>query len=197
MAEQFQKMIKGERFNVWDEDLKSRRLITRQITHQFNQTLPTEQGLRSTLLDQLFLNVGKNLEVSPPLTVDYGENVTIGDDVFINSNFTLVNSGPIRIGSRVMIAPNVSLFSINHGLCPETRKTHSGVRLDYPAPITIEDDVWIGGHTVVLAGVTIGAGCVIGAGSVVTKDIPKNCIAVGNPATVIREIEPGELPKGF
>jgi acetyltransferase-like isoleucine patch superfamily enzyme len=109
----------------------------------------------------------------------------------------LVNSGKISIGHRVMIAPNVSLFSINHALDPELRKTYINAQgerevIDYPAPITIGDDVWIGGHAVVLAGVTIGAGSVVAAGSIVSKDVPPGVLVAGNPAKVIRAIKPGE-----
>ncbi|WP_295895702.1 sugar O-acetyltransferase [uncultured Vibrio sp.] len=197
MTTEFNKMMTGQAFNVWDDDLKRRRQKTRELTYRFNQTLPNETDIREGILQHLFSKIGNNLDVSPPLTVDYGDTVYIGDDVFINSNFTLVNSGKISIGSRVMIAPNVSFFSINHGLCFETRKTHNNVRIDFPAPITVEDDVWIGGHTVVLAGVTIGKGSVIGAGSVVTKDIPPNTLACGNPAKIIRQITKGELPSDF
>ncbi|WP_411994833.1 sugar O-acetyltransferase [Agarivorans sp. DSG3-1] len=190
-------MIAGLSFNRWDKDLADRRLATRLITHRFNQTAPDEAELRETLVRELFVEVGKNIEVCPPLTVDYGDTVFIGDDVFINTNFTLVNSGKITIGDRVMIAPNVSLFSINHALDPELRKTYinqQGERevIDYPAPITIGDDVWIGGHAVILAGVTVGNGSVIAAGAVVTKDVPSSVLVGGNPAKVIREIQAGE-----
>jgi maltose O-acetyltransferase len=197
MAEQFTRMMAGQSFNRWDKDLAARRLATRQLTYQFNQTRPEQFEQREALVQQLFAEVGCNIEVCPPLTVDYGDTVFIGDDVFINTNFTLVNSGKITIGDRVMIAPNVSLFSINHALDPELRKTYinqQGERevIDYPAPITIGDDVWIGGHAVILAGVTVGNGSVIAAGAVVTKDVPAGALVGGNPAKVIREIQAGE-----
>ncbi|WP_246615029.1 sugar O-acetyltransferase [Agarivorans litoreus] len=197
MTSQFERMMAGLSFNRWDKDLGERRLATRQITHKFNQTTPEQNQQREALVRELFVKVGKNIEVCPPLTVDYGDTVFIGDDVFINTNFTLVNSGKITIGDRVMIAPNVSLFSINHALDPELRKTYinqQGERevIDYPAPITIGNDVWIGGHAVVLAGVTVGNGSVIAAGAVVTKDVPAGVLVGGNPAKVIREIQAGE-----
>ncbi|MDO6764247.1 sugar O-acetyltransferase [Agarivorans sp. 1_MG-2023] len=197
MQSQFERMMAGLSFNRWDKDLGERRLATRLITHKFNLTAPDEVELRETLVRELFAKVGSNIEVCPPLTVDYGDTVFIGDDVFINTNLTLVNSGKITIGDRVMIAPNVSLFSINHALDPELRKTYmnqQGERevIDYPAPITIGDDVWIGGHTVILAGVTVGNGSVVAAGAVVTKDVPAGVLVGGNPAKVIREIKAGE-----
>ncbi|UPW18615.1 sugar O-acetyltransferase [Agarivorans sp. TSD2052] len=197
MTTQFERMIAGLSFNRWDQDLAVRRLATRQLTHRFNLTTPEQDSLRVELVHELFVEVGKNIEVCPPLTVDYGDTVFIGDDVFINTNFTLVNSGKITIGDRVMIAPNVSLFSINHALDPELRKTYinqQGERevIDYPAPITIGDDVWIGGHAVILAGVTVGNGSVVAAGAVVTKDVPAGVLVGGNPAKVIREIQAGE-----
>lgn len=197
MSEHFQRMMAGLSFNRWDHDLAERRLRTRQITHRFNQTLPEQFSEREQLAKELFAEVGCNIEICPPLTVDYGDTVFIGDDVFINTNFTLVNSGKISIGHRVMIAPNVSLFSINHALDPELRKTYINAQgerevIDYPAPITIGDDVWIGGHAVVLAGVTIGAGSVVAAGAIVSKDVPPGVLVAGNPAKVIRAIKPGE-----
>ncbi|RKF13775.1 sugar O-acetyltransferase [Alginatibacterium sediminis] len=190
-------MIDGYPFNVWDDDLKARRLRTRQLTYRFNQLPPEQEDQRVAIALQLFERVGRNVEISPPLTVDYGDTVFIGDDVFINSNFTLVNSAKVTIGDRVMIAPNVSLFSINHALSPELRFTHQDergkdVRIDYPAPISIGNDVWIGGHAVVLAGVSIGDGAVIAAGSIVTKDVPAGVLVAGNPAKILREIKPGE-----
>lgn len=197
MTTQFERMIAGLSFNRWDQDLADRRLATRHLTHRFNLTTPEQDSLRVELVHELFVEVGKNIEVCPPLTVDYGDTVFIGDDVFINTNFTLVNSGKITIGDRVMIAPNVSLFSINHALDPELRKTYinqQGERevIDYPAPIHIGNDVWIGGHAVILAGVTIGNGSVVAAGAVVTKSVPAGVLVGGNPAKVIREIKAGE-----
>ncbi|MEE1676123.1 sugar O-acetyltransferase [Agarivorans aestuarii] len=197
MAEQFARMMAGQSFNRWDKDLAARRLATRQLTYQFNHTRPEQFEQREAIARKLFAEVGSNIEVCPPLTVDYGDTVFIVDDVFINTNFTLVNSGKITIGDRVMIAPNVSLFSINHALDPELRKTtinQQGERevIDYPAPITIGNDVWIGGHAVILAGVSIGAGSVVAAGAVVTKDVPAGVVVGGNPAKLIKHIQPGE-----
>ncbi|KAJ8112016.1 hypothetical protein ONZ43_g5489 [Nemania bipapillata] len=130
--------------------------------------------------------------------MDYGYNVKIGKNVYINSNSTWIDTSPITIGDRTLMGPNCSFFSGTHPTDPRVRNGTNGPEMG--APITIGEDCWLGGNVVVLPGVTIGRGCTIGAGSVVTKDIPPFMVAAGNPAKVlkpIRQVPAEELPPGY
>lgn len=143
----------------------------------------TDRSVRDEICKDLFGAFGKSTLLSP-FRCDYGENIYIGDKSFINFNVSMIDLGKIKIGNRVLIGPGTGLFTAIHPTDPEIRATGIEKGVD----ITIEDDVWIGGNATILPGVTIGKGSIIGAGSVVTKDIPKMTIAVGNPAKIIREI---------
>ena len=153
-----------------------------------------KEDKRNVLKDML-ASIGANVSVANPFVCDYGCNIYIGDNVTINTGCTFVDCNKITIGSNVLIAPNVQLYTATHPIDLEKRlfpiETEDGVkrvRRTYALPITIEDGCWIGGGTIILGGVTIGYGSVIGAGSVVTKDIPANSLAIGNPCKVIRKI---------
>ena len=143
----------------------------------------TNREERSKICMEIFGSFGKSTVLSP-FRCDYGENIFIGDNSFINFNVSMVDLGKIKIGNGVLIGPGTGLFTAIHPIDPEIRATGIEKGVD----IILEDDVWIGGNATILPGVTIGKGSIIGAGSVVTKDIPKMTIAVGNPAKVIREI---------
>lgn len=143
----------------------------------------TNRDERTKICQEIFGSFGKSTVLSP-FRCDYGENVFIGDNSFINFNVSMVDLGKIIIGNRVLIGPGTGLFTAIHPIDPEIRAT--GV--ESSKPITIEDKVWIGGNVTILPGVTIGEGSIIGAGSVVTKDIPKMSIALSNPAKVVRKI---------
>jgi maltose O-acetyltransferase len=148
---------------------------------------------RQAMLSGVFGKVGKNCVVLTPVAVDVGYLTELGDDTFINANCTLLDTYPIVIGSRVQIGPNCGFYPVGHPLEASRRSfrgTDGGKRsITRGAPIVIEDDVWIGGHVVVVPGVTIGARSVIGAGSVVTKSVPPDAFAAGNPVRVIRAID--------
>jgi maltose O-acetyltransferase len=144
-------------------------------------------------LAEIFGSVGKNVVVLPPIALDVGFNVEIGDDSFINTNSTLLDTYPIRIGRSVQIGPNCAFYPVGHPLKSSDRilRDADGNRRGHitsGAPIVVEDDVWIGGNVVVLPGVTIGARSMIGAGSVVTKSVPPDVFAAGNPCRVIRQL---------
>lgn len=145
--------------------------------------METNREERNKICQEIFGSFGKSTVLSP-FRCDYGENVFIGDNSFINFNVSMVDLGKIIIGNRVLIGPGTGLFTAIHPTDPEIRAT--GV--EKGADIILEDDVWIGGNVTILPGVTIGEGSIIGAGSVVTKDIPKMSIALGNPAKVLRKI---------
>jgi maltose O-acetyltransferase len=140
----------------------------------------TAQGI----LKELLGSVGENVDIRGPIYVDYGKYISIGDGTFINFNFTALDVAPITIGRDCLFGPNVQLLTPTHPLDPQPRRD----KLEAAKPIVIEDNVWLGGAVTVLPGVHIGENSVIGAGSVVTKDVPANSVAVGNPARVIRSI---------
>ena len=139
---------------------------------------------REAILRKLFGKLGKNPYIEPNLFCGFGFNIEAGDNFFANNNCVFVDPGKITFGDNVFIAPNCGFYTAHHPIDREMRNA----LLEYAKPITVGNDVWIGGNTVVLPGVTIGSNVVIGAGSVVTKDIPDNCDAYGNPCRVIRPI---------
>ena len=168
----------------YDEELCTARVSAAEITFDFNQTRPGDAERREELLRKLLGSVGENVEVLSPLQVDYGCNISLGSWSFINHGAYLMDCAPISIGSHVFIGPNFGAYTAQHPLVADERNQG----LERALPITIEDDVWIGGDVKVMPGVTIGRGSVIGAGSLVTRDIPAGVIARGVPCKPIRPI---------
>lgn len=185
MKTERQKMVSGEPYHINDEELVEIRYQTREDVDAFNALGPREVIEKSRLLKKIFGTVGDNVHVEKPIRVDYGCNTHFGDNVFINYNLTVLDPGEIRIGTNVFIAPNVQFYTARHPLDLEERAKHIGDAL----PITVGNDVWIGGGCIIMPGVTIGNGCTIGAGSVVTKDVPDNSVAYGNPCRVQRTLK--------
>lgn len=165
---------------------------TRELTRTYNQIEHSDTKARAALLCELFGAVGENVEIDTPFYCDYGKNIFIGSDVIINTNCTFVDNCPIHIGNQVLIASNVQIYTSGHPVLPQERLVadwkEKGTTFfrTFAKPVTIEDGVWIGGGVILLPGVTIGKNSVIGAGSVVTRSIPENSVAVGNPCRVIR-----------
>lgn len=159
--------------------------------YDFNHTRPTEVARRQELMTELFAEVGENCYIEPPLHANWAKHTHLGKNVYANFNLTLVDDTHIYIGDHVMIGPNVTLATAGHPVDPEYRRKVA----QFNIPIHIENNVWIGANSVVLPGITIGENSVIGAGSVVTKDIPANVVAVGNPCKVLRSI--GDHDKEF
>ena len=157
----------------------------KNLCWEFNQTSPDEDEKRSKILKELFRTCHPSTAIEPTFRCDYGFNIHTHGFTLINYNCTILDTSPVHIGANAFIAPGVCLACSGHAIDPKQR-TKDAVCTS--KPITLEDDVWIGANTVVCGGVTIGRGSVIGAGSVVTKDIPENVIAVGNPCRVIRKI---------
>ena len=184
MATALEKMRAGERYDINDSDLIEIRDTTRDLTAIYNQTPRRERDKQRELIEKIFAKVGDNVHIEKAMNIDYGINTYIGSNVFINFNFTILDCAPITIGSNVFIGPNVQLYTAHHPIEIEARNQHIG----FAEPISIGNDVWIGGGSIILPGVTIGDGAVIGAGSVVTKDIPENAIAFGNPCKVRKKI---------
>lgn len=181
---QKERMLAGLPYRANDPELKQMRAENKLRVAQYNQLTRNQEQEMDQLIKEILGGTGKEILVEPPIHFDYGRNTTVGERFFANYNLTVLDVCPVTIGDNVMIAPNVSLYGAGHPIHPDAR--NSGY--EYGAPITIGNNVWIGGSVCVLPGVTIGDNVVIGAGSVVAKDIPDNVIAVGNPCRVIREI---------
>lgn len=173
-----------------DESLISEQMSYLELLYIFNHSRPSEQAVRSNILKQLFSEIGEDCYIEPPLRANWGgKNVHFGNSVYANFNLTLVDDCDIFVGDNVMFGPNVTISAGTHPIHPNLRRK----KAQYNVPIYIEDNVWIGAQSVVLPGVHIGANTVIGAGSVVTKSIPANVVAVGNPCRVIREINDRDM----
>lgn len=183
MKTEKEKMIAGELYLSGGDDLKKERRKAKNLLHRLNVIEYRITKKARLIIEELIPNAGKNLYIEPPFHCDYGYNIICGNNVYFNVNCVVLDSAPIKIGSNVFFAPNVQIYTATHPLDAELRKT-----LTNALPVSIGDDCWIGGNSVICPGVTIGNGCVIGAGSVVTKNIPDNSLAVGNPAKVIRKL---------
>ncbi len=168
-----------------DEALSAEQEQCLENLYDFNQTRPGEKEKRKLLMHKLFAEVGEDCYFEPPLHCNWGIHTHLGNNVYANFNLTLVDDTHIFIGDDVMFGPNVTLATAGHPIDPEIRK--QGTQFNFS--IFIGANVWIGANTVVLPGVTIGENSVIGAGSVVTKDVPENVVAFGNPCKVIRPID--------
>lgn len=184
MKTEREKMLAGELYNPADPELSRGRRRCRKIVHQLNNTMTGTSEWRSAI-DELIPNANDAC-LEPPFHCDYGTNIKLGKHFYSNYNCVILDVAEVKIGDNVMFAPNVQLYTATHPVDIQ-RRINEGV--EYGLPITIGDNVWLGGGVVVCPGVSIGEGAVIGAGSVVTKDIPANVVAVGNPCRVIRTID--------
>ena len=182
--DQKERMLRGLPYKAWLDGLEEERQACQVKLWEFNHLPPERWGERDALLRQILGGVGERVGLLPPFRCDYGTNIFLGSDVQINYNLTVLDVGRVTIGDRVLIAPNVSIYTAGHPVHPLSRR--SGY--EYGIEVSIGDDVWIGGSVTILPGVHIGSGSVIGGGSVVTKDIPENVIAVGSPCRVLRPI---------
>lgn len=182
---EYEKMLAGLAHQPYDVELKGIRVETKEKLFDYNQVLrPSQKSEKTALLKTLLGQADDTTHINPPFHCDYGRNIRVGKNFFANMNCVMLDSGGITIGDNVMFAPNVSLYTVGHPLDPELRNA----AWEHGAPIVIGDNVWLGGNVVVLPGATIGANTVVGAGAVVTKDLPPNVLAVGNPCRVVREI---------
>ena len=179
-----ERMQTGKLYFPTEEDLLSEQAEWMELLYDFNSTRPSEGKKRAELLEKLLGGVGKNCYVEPPLHANWGCNTYMGDDVYANFNLTLVDDVKITIGSHVMFGPNVTVATAGHPVEPNLHSRQA----QYNLPVNIGDNVWIGAGSVILPCVTVGDNTVIGAGSIVTKDIPANVVAYGNPCRVVREI---------
>lgn len=186
MKTQRERMINGELYytGASDKELQELFMRSRRLTREYNQTTELEQEKRLSLLKELLGKTGEKLYIEPNFKCDYGAHITVGERFYANFDCIMLDVCPITIGDKTMFGPRVSLLTASHPIDADVRT--SG--LEYGAPITIGNKVWLGGGVIVNPGVMIGDNCVIGSGSVVTKDIPANSVAVGNPCRVIRSI---------
>lgn len=185
---EWERLQAGLIYNDFDSDLFQRRIAAKKLFRAYNRTEDEEVGLRNQILRQLFKKLGENVWIEPDFRCEFGKNITIEDHVYINFGCVILDCAEVTIGAHALLGPNIGLYAVNHAADAEERISGgcSG------KPIRIGKNVWLGGDVKVLAGVTIGDNAIIGAGSIVTKDIPPDVIAVGNPCRVIRAITPAD-----
>lgn len=180
-----EKMLTGEIYDAnYDKELIIERQKAKDLCFEYNNQKPSDLEKRREIIKKILGKTKENFLIEQPFICDYGYNIEIGENFYSNHNLTILDANKVTFGNNVFVAPNCSFYTAGHPLEAETRNKG----LEYAKPIEIGNNVWIGGNVVVLPGVKIGDNTVIGAGSVVTKDIPANVVAVGNPCRVIKEI---------
>ncbi len=190
LQEILQRMQSGKLYYCTDPELMKIQAQCLEKLYEFNQTRPSEPEKRSAMLREMFAEIGTDCYIEPPFRANWGgKHVHFGNAVYANFNLTLVDDGDIFVGDNVMFAPNVTVISATHPIHPGLRRKQA----QYNLPVVIRDNVWIGAGALILPGITIGENSVIGAGSVVTKDVPANVVAVGNPCRVLREISERDM----
>lgn len=188
-----EKMLRGELYDSSDNELVKRRELCHALCEAYSRSAETETEKRKEILKELLPRIGRNAYLQGPVFFDYGDNMSIGDNFYANFNFTVLDCAEVKIGNNVFIGPNCNLLTPVHPFVYEERNYRfkpdgAPYTVEYAKPIEIGDNCWIAGNVTVIGGVKIGSGCVIGAGSVVTRDIPDDSLAVGNPCRVLRKI---------
>ncbi len=179
-----EKMLSGLLFYTKDKHLKAEGNQAADLQFKLNNTLPSLQKKRKKIIKELLGKTGESFDIRSPFYCDFGYNIEIGENFFANFGCVILDVGKVIFGDNVLLGPQVNIFTVNHPLDVEERASC----IEYGEQITIGNNVWIGGASIILPGVSIGDNSVIGAGSVITKDIPANVLAFGNPCRVIREI---------
>lgn len=185
MKTEKQKMLAGELYNALAPQLVKERQRARKLLQALNDTFAGDEARRKEIMRDLFASTSKNTWIEPPFYCDYGSNITLGENVYFNFNCVILDPAPVNIGSNVMFGPYVQIYTATHPVSHIERRAG----LEFALAIEIGSDVWMGGGAVINPGVEIGARSVIGAGSVVTKDIPGDVFAAGNPCRVIRALD--------
>ena len=195
MKTNYQRFLDGEYCNKLDPEVLEMMMLTKRLLMRFNATDIADSEIRINILRQMLGGIGKHSSIDLNFTCQCGKHIFIGEKIIINMNCTFLDENIIRIGNNVLIAPNVQLYTATHPIAPQERfiedwdETSGELFFRTRAlPITIGDYVWIGGGSIVLPGITIGDNSIIGAGSVVTKPVPANCVAAGNPCRIIRNL---------
>lgn len=186
-----EKMLAGKAYQAGDKELANDRLKAREVVFEFNNLPPKQIKQRKQLIKKLFGKTETMFYLEPPFRCDYGYNIEIGNHFYSNFNLVILDCAKVSIGNHVFFGPNVAIYTAGHPLHSHLRNQEH----EWAQPITIGDNVWLGGNVVINPGVSIGNNVVIGSGSVVTKDIPDNVFAGGNPCKIIREIT--EADKDF
>ena len=180
-----EKMLLGEIYDAnYDEELMNERIKAKDLCYEYNHLKPSQINERTEIMKKILGKTKDNFLIEQSFECDYGYNIEIGENFYSNHNLVILDANKVVFGDNVFIGPNCGFYTAGHPLDAETRNKG----LEYAKPIEVGNNVWIGGNVVVLPGVKIGDNVVIGAGSVVTKNIPSNVLAVGNPCKVIREI---------
>ena len=183
-----EKMLAGLLYDAaFDSTLVDDRFTAKELCHDYNNLRPRDIDGRREVLKKLLGHIAGDLIIEQPFHCDYGYNISVGQNFYSNHNLVILDCARVTFGDNVFIAPNCGFYTAGHPI--DAGERNQG--LEYARPITVGDNVWFGAQVCVLPGVTIGSNCVIGAGSVVTRDIPDNSLAVGNPCRVIRKIEEG------
>lgn len=184
-----EKMLAGELYDAnYNTDLIAERQAMKELCRDYNDIRPSQVQERTDLLHRMLAEVKGDILIEQPFYCDYGYNIRVGHNFYANFNMVILDEAPVTFGDNVFIAPNCGFYTAGHPL--DAARRNRG--LEYARPITVGDNVWIGAQVCVLPGVTIGSNCVIGAGSVVTRDIPANTVAAGNPCRVVKQIDPEE-----
>ena len=184
-----EKMLAGETYLDFCNELVEDRARAKDVLFEYNNLRPSDMERRTEILKQFLGATGKQLLVEQPFRCDYGYNIRVGENFYANMGCTILDEALVTFGDNVLLAPNVSIYTAGH-VVNVTRRIAGW---EYAGPVAIGHNVWIGGNVVILPGVSIGDNSIIGAGSVVTKNIPANAVAVGNPCKVIRELTEDEL----
>ncbi len=185
MKTEKEKMLSGELYNPADPLLVKEREEARRKVRIYNQTLETETEKRTKLLQEFLGSTGENVYMEPNIRFDYGYNTHVGENFFANFDCTILDVGEVRIGDNCFLGPGVHIYTVLHPLHPAERNTGK----EYAKPVTIGNNVWIGGRAIINPGVTIGDNVVVASGSVVTKDVPDHVVVGGNPAKIIKKID--------
>ncbi|RYL94331.1 sugar O-acetyltransferase [Sporolactobacillus sp. THM7-4] len=180
-----EKMIQGKYYNAGDPELASDRLHARSLVKEFNDTGVNEKAKRTTLLKTLFGKTGEKIYIEPFFHCDYGFNIRVGEHFYANFDCIILDCAPVTIGNNCMFAPGVHIYTAAHPIDPEERIAGA----EFAKAVTIGDNVWIGGRSIINPGITIGSNVVVGSGSVVTRDVPDNVVVAGNPARMIKKIQ--------
>ncbi|AXO90527.1 sugar O-acetyltransferase [Pseudomonas sp. K1(2024)] len=175
-----QKMLAGQLYHAGCPELQAEQMANKRWMQRYSESALLSKEARHALLQAHFAEVGEGVVIRPPFYCDYGYNISVGSNTFINFSVVILDVLPVRIGDDCQIAPSVQIYTADHPLDPAMRRTG----LESGRPVTIGNNVWIGGGAIILPGVTIGDDAVVGAGSVVTRDVPAGAVVVGNPARV-------------
>lgn len=185
---ELEKVNQGDWYNFSDAEVAAQKARAAQLCQEFNALAATDVQGQTAKIKEILGGFGKRVSVQSPFRCDNGQNITVGEDFLSNYNLTILDLAPVKIGAHVMIGPNVDIYTVNHPMTAQGRRQYLAKAL----PVTIGDDVWIGGKVTITPGVTIGNDVVIAAGAVVTKDVPDHSLVGGVPARVIRSLDLSE-----